>query len=616
MCGISGYFSRKRTIDFSVELNSSREKQAYRGPDDQGVWSDDQAGLAHSRLAIIDLSPGGHQPMYFEEEGLHMVFNGEIYNYIELKSELQLKGVEFKTDSDSEVILRGFMLWGSDLFPKLNGMFAIAIYNPDSKELILARDRFGIKPLYYFVNEEHCFFASELNSILSFPIERKLNYSALSNYFRFSYIPDNESIIEGISQLEPGKLLRIDKNTIKDERYYSIDSNPIDISYPEALNEIKKQLEQSVERRLLADVPVATFLSSGLDSTIISKIASQKSPRIHAYSAGFSEFPYFDESKLARQWANKNTIDHSIINLSQQELIESVDELLNALSEPFADSSAIAYHALSKQVSKEVKVVLSGDGADELFGGYRKHKAEWLLRKKPLIRKIAGSFTSFKDLSIGSRNSALGNYKRQIGKLAHASRLSNEERYIYWASLLSDAELSSLINANKSRVYKADFTIKSMNDFLLKDMQMLLPGDMLYKADRSSMLHGLEVRVPYLDHHLVNLVFSLPSEWKLKNGKRKSLLKDSFKEQLPVELLRRKKKGFEVPLQEWLKGPLKEKVDRVLNEEVIREQGILNFDEVNRVIERSRGKNTGDAPYQVWAMLVFQTWVNNYNPIC
>jgi asparagine synthase (glutamine-hydrolysing) len=615
MCGLSGYLSRKQSKSFPKELLDSLENQSYRGPDDSGSWTDEYAGLAHSRLAIIDLASSGHQPMTSGKGNLQIVFNGEIFNYKELKEELIAEGLIFHSNSDTEVILHGFSFWGTAVFEKLNGMFAIAIYDPILKELVLARDRFGIKPLYYYIDDDYCFFASELGALLSFPISRKLNHNALYDYFQFSYIPGNESMIEGVQQLEQGNWMKISRTKVEKKTYYTIPLDQSDIGYSEALNEIRRLLKESVHSRLISDVPVASFLSSGIDSSIITMIASKMDTGIHAYSASFSEYPYFNESIMAREWARNLAIDHSTINLREADLIEAVEEMLNAFSEPFADSSAIAYYSLSKKTSKEVKVVLSGDGADELFGGYRKHKAEYLLREKPLLRKFASSFSFLLNEKGGSRNSNLGNYKRQFAKFAEAANMSENERYLFWASFQTSNEVNDLLNVKKRDHHRAEMNIHSMNDFLREDMRYVLPGDMLYKADRSSMHHGLEVRLPFLDHHLVDFVFSLPSEWKLKNGERKSLLKESYKNQLPNELLHRKKRGFEVPLYHWLKGPLKEKVDRELNEEIIREQGILNYSAVNKIILRSRSHEPGDSPALVWAILVFQSWLKKYNPV-
>jgi asparagine synthase (glutamine-hydrolysing) len=613
MCGVSGYFSRFEDMDYSNALDASLKNQHYRGPDAQSKWMNKRVGLAHARLSIIDLSSKANQPMHDEANHLHIVFNGEIYNYKSLKSELLKKGYAFQSESDTEVLLQGYKYWGVEVFERLNGMFVIAIYDENTNEIIVARDRFGIKPLYYYLDERNFFFASEMGSLLSFPIKRKLNHAALNEYFRFSYIPNNQSILKNIVQLEPGSFLRITNNDIERKKYYSIESKRIDISYNDALKGVSDRLNRSVERRLLADVPVATFLSGGIDSSIITMLAAQNSPGIHSYSAGFSEYPYFDEAALAKIWGQKLAVKHSVIDLRQDELLASIDNLITAISEPFADTSTIAYYLLSKKVAEFNKVVLSGDGADELFGGYRKHKAEYLIRKYPSLSAIASTFGFVSRGSDGSRNSKLGNIKRQINKWSEANKLSNEERYFLWASMATENERDGLL-LKQEKGQQWDSNYKSINDILKKDMEMVLPGDMLYKVDRSSMLHSLEVRVPFLDHELVDYVFSLPSEWKLKGGMRKAILKDAFQTQLSKELIARNKKGFEVPIWDWLRGPLKDKVDAVLNEEVIRSQGVLNYSKVQLLLKQSRSEKPGNTPYLIWAIFVFQQWMNKINP--
>lgn len=614
MCGISGYYCLEEGQNYKDELINSLERQEYRGPNDKGFWSDEVAGLAHARLSIIDLSSKGHQPMILNDNGLRIVYNGEVYNYKEIRNDLETHGFHFISDSDTEVILKAYIKWGKNAFERFNGMFAIAIYDEAKQNLILARDRFGIKPLYYYMQNSTCFFASELGSLLAFPIPRKIHQRALKNYFKYSYIPNNESIIAGVEQLKPGVILTIDKDGTKQQQFYSIPESIIDINYDEALVEIKKRVEKSVERRLIADVPVASYLSSGLDSSIITQISANLNPGIVAFSAGFSENKYFDESILAKEWGHHLNIDHQIIDLKEKDLLNSVKELLDSFTEPFADSSSIAYYLLSKHVSKEVKVVLSGDGADELFGGYRKHKAEWVMRNQPFLKSISSSASFLSGRISGDRDSIIRNSKRQMRKWINASKLSNEDRYLYWASMTSEEEITNLLINDSGVETKLGHKLYNFNDVLKEDFNRVLTGDMLYKVDRTSMLNGLEVRVPFLDHELVDLVFSLPSEWKLKNGRRKALLKDAFRDTLPNELIKRRKKGFEVPLKQWLNGSLSTLVDELLNEKTINEQEVLNYATVKGIIEKSRSNQVGNSSYLVWSLLVFQSWMNKYNP--
>lgn len=614
MCGISGYFSRLKTSQFDSELTESLALLDHRGPDGKGIWQNEKVGLAHSRLSIIDIGPGGAQPMSLDSKELHICFNGEIYNFKELRNELEAEGCVFSSKSDTEVILHAYKTWGTKSFSRFNGMFAFALFDAVKEELILVRDRFGIKPLYFYINHDKVFFASELGSLLAFPIPRELDYTSLNSYFQFSYINENRSILKDIHQLQAGTWMKVTEKIIEEENYYQLNSDSIDISYDEALVGIRERLRKSVERRLIADVPVTTFLSSGLDSSIITHLAAEQHKGIAAYSAEFSEFPFYDESIPAKEFGKKLQIDHQSIDLRQENILESIETVLNSLSEPFADSSALAFYELSKGVSSKVKVVLSGDGADELFGGYRKHKAEWLFRNYPNLSSLSGKFTSILSFGAGGRNSGLANLKRQSKKWLQGSKLSNEERYVLFASMCSESDLSGLLTKNGKYQQDISQSLDTFNDVLKKDFDQVLKGDMLYKVDRMSMMNGLEVRVPYLDHELVDFVFSLPSNWKLRNGNRKSLLKDAYRDAIPKQILQRKKRGFEVPLGDWLKGPLSGMVNELLSKNAIEDHGVLNYKKVESIIGRSRSKDPGDASYLVWSMLVFQKWMNKYNP--
>lgn len=614
MCGISGYFSRLKEFRFDSELALSLKLQSHRGPDGNGVWKNEKAGFAHSRLSIIDVSSGGAQPMSLINDKLHICFNGEIYNYKELRVELEALGCYFKSESDTEVILHAYDQWGEASFSRFNGMFAIALFDTDKEELILARDRYGIKPLYYYINDEWAFFASELGSLLAFPIPRELDYASVSSYFQFSYVSENRSILKDIYQVDPGTWIKLSEKSTTKEKYYHLKQDKLAISYDEALTGIKERLEKSVARRLIADVPVATFLSSGLDSSIITYLAAENQRGISSYSAGFSQFPFYDESVKAKEFAKQLQLKHNSIDLLQENMLESIETILDSFSEPFADSSAIAFYELSKGVSKDVKVVLSGDGADELFGGYRKHKAEWLFQNYPRLTSLSAKFGSAFSSYEGGRNSTLANLKRQSKKWIEGSSLSKEERYVLFASMCSSNDLSSILKNKGNYQRDLNHSLDSINDVLKEDFDRVLTGDMLYKVDRTSMLNGLEVRVPFLDHELVDFVFSLPSEWKLRNGNRKSLLKDAYKDSIPKQIIQGKKKGFEVPIGDWFKGPLKGKIDELLSKKAIDEQGILNYQMVKNIIDRSRSTNPGDSNYLIWSMLLFQQWITKYNP--
>ena len=614
MCGISGYFSFKEACDFEVALSESVSKIRHRGPDCQGVLIFKKAGLGHARLSIIDLSERGNQPMETENKGRAITYNGEVYNYQNLRRLLQDKGLKFSSQSDTEVILKGYEVFGASLFEQLDGMFAIAIYDAKKHELILVRDRFGMKPLYYFKDNKNVYFASEMGALLDFPIDRILDKDALSLYLKYNYIPGNASMIKGVRQVKPGTFLVINENGISEKTYYELKAKPIEIPYKQAVENIAVLLGESVKNRLIADVPVASFLSGGLDSSAISMLASSNHHNIQTYSAGFSDYPYFDETKYGIQLAEEINTRHHIFDLSEDKISSAVENVLNSFSEPFADTSAIAYYLLSKHTADHVKVVLSGDGADEVFGGYRKHKAEWMFQNNKLITKLVSTLGITNNKTKGSRNSFAGEKRRQLKKWLNGAAISAENRYFLWASIQNESDVRQLFDYPVPSILFRQNNFKSMNDVLQADMQLVLPGDMLTKADRMSMQFGLEVRTPFLDHHLVDFIFSLPSKWKLKGGNRKNLLKEALKGKLPDYILNRSKKGFEVPLWAWLNGPLREVMFELLSEDNIKQHGLFNTNRINELINRSMSSNPGDAPSTVWALMVFQVWFNNYKP--
>ena len=615
MCGITGYFSFKNLCDYSSELNKSVALLKHRGPDDNGIELAELGGVGHTRLSIIDLSSNASQPMLSNDGNFILSFNGEIYNYIRLRETLEGRGAKFKTDSDTEVILRGYELMGEGIFDLLHGMYAIAIFNKRHHQLTLARDRLGIKPLYYYIGENEVFFASEMGALLEYPLPRKVNKSALAKYFKFNYIPDEDSMIEGVKQLQPGYYLFADESGADENSYHHI-GRPIndEIIYDEAIEQIRSYVDMAVEERLQADVPVASFLSGGLDSSIISMVAAKHNPEIKTYSAGFSENPYFDETNYSNLMASKINTDHHVFNLSENKIVDSVEDILLGFSEPFADTSAIAYNLLAKKTSEEVKVVLSGDGADELFGGYRKHKAEWIVQNNKFLNIFYNLIGKHLDVKPGSRNSFTGNKRRQIAKWLNGVKLTKAERYIAWASIQTEAEVAELLNFDTSKYSKKVYQVNDINDVLLQDMKMVLPYDMLTKADRMGMQHGLEIRTPFLDHFMVNYVTSLPSNWKLQNGVRKSLLIEAYRSEIPEEIINRTKKGFEVPMWAWLNGPLKELMLDLLSEKQLRKSGLFRKATVKSLIDQTLSNKPGDSANTIWALMVFQVWFNKYKP--
>lgn len=626
MCGIAGMyaFSDESNIAFS-RLQPAIQSMLHRGPDFQQTKQFDTCALGHARLAIIDLSRAASQPFSDDSERFTIVFNGEIFNFKTLRAALEFKGIQFKTNSDTEVLLQLFIQKGVDCLNELNGFFAFAIYDKQNNELFIARDRYGIKPLYYTINEQFCFFASELRALFTMGIEKKLCKEALYAYFRLGYIPAPYSIIEHVFKLEPGHYLHLTSNGFKKQFYYQIpyesDRIKSNQDYAAACNTLHDLISEAVQDRLVADVPVGAFLSGGIDSSVIVAAAARQHKNLHTFSIGYKEHPYFDETRYANLVAKKHGTIHEVFQLGMQQMQESLHEVLHHIYEPFADSSAIPLQVLCRQVKKHVTVALSGDGGDELFGGYNKHAAELQIMQGGIKSKLVGATTPLWALLPKSRHALLGNRVRQLHRFASALHLSPQDRYISWACLGSDEFACSLLLEDEAEIKKRNDIFEiytqhignshSINDVLLADMKLVLQGDMLFKVDNMSMMHSLEVRVPFLDYRVVNFAFSLPDTFKIDKRKRKKILIDAFRKDLPDDLLNRPKKGFELPLRDLLisEWPV---LKELVNDAFIREQGLFNRDRINHAVSRLFSASPGDAHFEVWSILVFQQWYKTF----
>lgn len=629
MCGIAGIISNQVLASNQFDrLSNAVKKIAKRGPDAQGIRSYETTAFGHSRLSIIDTTESSNQPMENSSGRYSIVFNGEIYNYRELKSELLEKGYVFKTNSDTEVLLQAYDCYGTSFLNKLNGFFAFAIFDKQDKTTLLARDRFGIKPLIYFKEEHAFYFASEMKALLEFDIPREIDHTSLYTYLQLNYIPEPHSMIKDVKKLEPGHYLKIDaQNRMQKIPFYQIDYPLVErkysnISYENAQEEFLKILEKSIQRRLVADVPLGTFLSGGIDSSLVTALASRNVEKLSTFSIGFKDDPHFDETEYAVAVAKKYNTDHHVFSLSRKDLLASLYETLDYIDEPFADSSALAVNALSRETQQYVKVALSGDGADELFSGYHKHMGEFLMRKQGIKQKMVKNLAPVWSALPKSRNSKLGNMFRKLDKFSTGSSLPKEERYWLWASLLNEAEAANLMikkpqQGNYLRRKKELLnTIEKgtdFNDVLYTDMKLVLQSDMLRKVDLMSMANGLEVRTPFLDHELVNFAFSLPADYKINSQMKKRLVQDASRLLLPEKLYNRPKKGFEVPLQAWMCNELQDLIEEdLLSDDFIREQNLFNAAYVSELKKKLKSPDPEDAPANIWALLVFNSWWKKY----
>lgn len=628
MCGILGYISTKK-ICSQASFKTALDAMSLRGPDASGVFQENAILLGHRRLSIIDTSEGANQPIKDASNRYVLVFNGEIFNFQHLR-ETKLSGfdIPFRTHSDSEVLLYLLIHYGQSCLSWLSGFFAFAFYDTVSQTTLIARDRFGKKPLIYFQDEDQFIFGSEMKSILPLMPKRVINKESLFLFFQFNYIPPSRSILEGVHKLSPGHSLLIGPEGLEISAYYKInisDSNTTPVTYEDAKQQLHQLMQQSVQDRLISDVPLGAFLSGGIDSSVVVATAAKYTNQLRTFSIGYKDNPLFDESKYADLVAKKYNTDHEVFYLSERDYKEEILNVLDYLDEPFADSSCIPQYILCKKTKPKVTVALSGDGGDEVFAGYNKHRAEWMFRNNPLMALLAKSASPLLKRLPQNKNSKIGNITRKMVKLANGARLTDPERYIQWCSILGEKEVSPLFttsfqNSIRQKLIRAEHQkysshIKSndFNEILLSDMQLVLPGDMLYKVDMMSMANSLEVRSPFLDHRIVDFAFQLPASYKIDRQLNKRIVQDAFRNDLPAELYNRPKQGFEIPLLNWFREDLNSFIfDDLLNPVFIEEQGIFEYSAIQNIQSKLHSNNPGYIQATIWAFIVFQSWYKKY----
>ena len=617
MCGINGIiqFNHKRTAgDLRNIVHDMNERIIHRGPDDEGLFADEFCSLGMRRLSIIDLA-GGNQPIWNPDHTKVIVYNGEIYNFKVLREELIKAGYSFRTNSDTEVILLGYEEYGVEILNKLEGMFAFVIYDLNEKKWILARDRTGEKPLYYHIDPEKAIFASELKSITATGLVKKeIDTTALSQYFQLTYIPAPLTIFTGIRKLPPGHYMVIDADGGSEIKQYWHLNSEIDpsIGYEEYKKKLREALISSVERRMISDVPIGAFLSGGFDSSIVVGIMSLLSPgKVNTFTVSFDDKIY-DESKLAEIVAKKNNTNHTVLKISEEEILGNIPDLLGNIDEPFADSSLIAVNAISKKAREYVKVVLTGDGGDELFAGYNKYLLPYYGNRYKKIPKFLRKGVIEKSLNLLPSKSyrVMG-----IRKVINACGLDEVEQIRYMMSLgFKPDELKELIpgiDTETMDFISEQYAFLSSADAQTRtqyvDVKTVLEGDMLPKVDRASMFASLETRVPMLDSKVIELAFDTPTEYKIKGKNRKIILKDTFRDLLPDELFRAPKHGFGVPVSDWLENSLKDQLLKYSDEEFLRSQGLFSADYIGKVIEQHMTHQI-DRFSTLWSFYVFQNW--------
>jgi asparagine synthase (glutamine-hydrolysing) len=615
MCGIAGIVSLTERPVFEQEVRDMNSVIVHRGPDDDGYYVAEGVGLGMRRLSIIDVE-GGHQPVCNEDRTIWVVFNGEIYNFQELRADLIKRGHVCPTRTDTEVIVHLYEEYGTKCVDYLRGMFGFALWDSKRKLLLLARDRLGIKPLYYAEVGGRLLFGSELKSLLQIEdLDRSLNWSSVAHYFTFLTTPNSEAIIEGVKKLEPGCFLiaRPGKG-VTVERYWKAQFTP-DYGHDEDyfVKGVRERLHESVKLHMVSDVPVGSFLSGGIDSSAVVANAAGLTPDpLQTFSIGFGEAEY-NELEHARTVAKAFGTNHRELVLGPDAL-EAVEDLAWHLDEPFADSSAIPTYMVSKLAARHVKVVLSGDGGDELFAGYDKYLVEQRERSgRPIpaaARKLMGNVSRMMPGGLKGRN------------FLHHHSLTGPERYLDAITLyrrddlrnLLSPEVSPLVSAYQPWASKARYMESSSSNWLSRiqalDIDNYLPMDILTKVDRMSMAHSIETRVPLLDHKLVEFAATIPPEMNLKGGVTKYILKQAMRGILPDAIIDRPKRGFAVPLQYWFRGKLGPYVRDLLLGESGRRRGLFNLNYVESMVDRhDKGENLD---LQLWALISFEVWARTF----
>ena len=622
MCGINGIY---KFNDFNREdelhsiITKMNEKLIHRGPDDDGIFVNSKVAFGMRRLSIIDLNHG-HQPIFNDDHSKLIIFNGEIYNYQSLKKRLMSENVIFQTESDTEVILKAYETYGTNAIEMFHGMFAFAIYDKNEHSMIIARDRAGEKPLYYYHNNDTFMFSSELKSLKEY-IPNHLNLQALQSFFMLSYIPSPQTIYQDVYKLEPGCYLEIKNQNVTINRYwtYKIDANADSRLDEDALNNTRDVFKKAFKETMVSDVPIGAFLSGGIDSGITVGLMSQfVDEPINTFTVAFNDKRY-DEKKLASLTALKHQTNHSIKHLDYQDIYTEIESIITQFDEPFADDSALATFFVSKHASQSVKVCLTGDGSDELFAGYEKYKSlhySQIYRKIPrLIRKtfetvfqnVPKKYNLTRKITKVIQNASLSPFEMHLNLMSMGFNQS-ELKELFLPQIYS--QFSNEIMEKTKYLYYRDPDLSEIERSLIVDFNIALEGSMLAKVDRMSMHNSLETRSPFLHPLMIEQASQIHIKNKIVKRKSKIILKKIFKEIIPKRVLRGKKRGFSLPIDTWIRSKLFKEIKEFYcegNEPINR---IFSSDYVQHLISEHLSLKLNHAR-KLWALYVFKIWYKN-----
>ena len=611
MCGLLGIVDYKKSINASL-FNEMLNSLKHRGPDDEGVevFSLDSCSifLGHRRLSIIDISSNGHQPMLYEH--LVIIYNGEVYNFKDIRQDLISEGYSFDSNSDTEVILKSYHFWGIDCVERFRGMFAFAIYDSEQQEIIIFRDRAGVKPLYYSQTDNALIFSSELRPLLNYPdFNKEIDFEAVSSYLQFGYIHAPKTIFKTVQKLLPGYYLKynIESKILVKECYWNInDFYENQVAREDIVEELEATIIEAFNLRMIADVPVGVFLSGGIDSSLVAAIVQKYSKiPINTFTIGFEDKKY-DESNYAKEIAKYLGTNHTELICNKEDALAIITKLPKIFDEPFADSSAIPTVLVSELAKKQVSVVLSGDGGDELFCGYPSYvlmeKRFKLLSKIPFrktLRKISNIFP----VPIFIQNKFNGKLYNKVVKFKNM--LDHDDivnTFKVANSVFSKDEIKGLIREGYFFSKDIPATTSNLEKMMISDFKGYLPDDLMVKIDRSTMSASLEGREPLLDHKIIEFAASLQVSYK----KNKEILKSILGHYIPEELFLRKKQGFGIPINDWLREDLKYLVDQYLGEELIKKYNVFDYGYISELLEAFYAKKNDDN--KVWVLLMFQMW--------